>query len=276
MVTILGSAGFIGSALLASMRRADEEVFAPLRNDPAIFERDLGDVIYAIGLTADFRQRPFDTVKAHVSVLTDILERAAFRSLTYLSSTRVYSGLQTTLTHQPLSVEPSSPSHLYNLTKLTGESICLHCGHPAMRVVRLSNVVGVGPAESNNFIDSLVRDAVKGHITLHSSPDFSKDYIQLEDVVDYLPKIVRYGNSRIYNLASGTNLTNEEWTKRLQALLGCNVTYRSDPTFNSFPRISISELQQEFSFSPRSALEVLPELIEYEQNKNESHRRISN
>lgn len=267
MVTILGSAGFIGSALLASMRRAGEGVFAPLRNDPAIFERDLGNVIYAIGLTADFRHRPLDTVKAHVSVLTDILERAAFCSLTYLSSTRVYSGLQTTLPHQPLKVEPSSPSHLYNLTKLTGESICLHCGHPSTRVVRLSNVVGVGTAESNNFIDSLVSDAIKGHITLHSSPDSSKDYIHLEDVVDCLPKIVRGGKSQIYNLASGTNLTNEEWTKSLQALLGCNVTYRPDAPSNSFPKISLSELWEEFSFSPRSALEALPALIEYKQNK---------
>ena len=267
MVTILGSAGFIGSALLASMRQAGEEVFAPLRNDPAIFERDLGDVIYAIGLTADFRHRPFDTVKAHVSVLSDILERATFRSMTYLSSTRVYSGLQTTLPHQPLSVEPSSPSHLYNLTKLTGESICLHCGHPAMRVVRLSNVVGVGMTESNNFIDSLVSDAIKGHITLHSAPDSSKDYIHLEDVVDCLPKIVRGGKSQIYNLASGTNLTNEEWTKSLQALLGCHVTYLPEAPSNSFSIISLSEIREEFSFSPRCALEALPALIEYKQNK---------
>lgn len=267
MMTILGSKGYIGSALLESMTRAGEMVFAPLRNDPEIFERDLGHVIYAIGLTADFRGRPIDTVKAHVSVLTDILERATFRSLTYLSSTRVYSGLHSTLPDQSLSVEPSNPSHLYNLTKLTGESICLHCGHPRTRIVRLSNVVGVGFVESKNFIDSLVRDAIKGNITLHSAPDSSKDYIHLEDVIDWLPKMVRFGKSRIYNLASGTNLTNEEWTKGLQALLGCHVTYHPQAPSNSFPRISISELREEFSFSPRSAIETLPSLIKYQQNK---------
>jgi len=267
MVTILGAAGFIGGAILASMRHAGEEVFAPLRDDPAIFERDLGHVIYAIGLTADFRTRPFDTVKAHVSVLADILERASFCSLTYLSSTRVYSGLEAALAHQPLAVEPSNPAHLYNLSKLMGESLCLHCGHPSTRIVRLSNVVGVGPVESNNFIDSLVRDAIAGRITVHSSPDSSKDYIHLADVVDCLPKITKEGKARIYNLASGTNLTNEEWTKRLQALLDCQVIYRPEAPTNSFPEISITELREEFSFSPRSALEVLPALIKQQQTK---------
>ena len=267
MVTILGSAGFIGSAILASMRGGGEKVFAPLRDDPAIFERDLGHVIYAIGLTADFRSRPFDTVKAHVSVLADILEQASFRSLTYLSSTRVYSGLQSAFAHQPLSVEPANPSQLYNLTKLAGESICLHCGHPSTRIVRLSNVVGVGTIESNNFIDSLVRDAMTGRITVHSTPESSKDYIHLQDVIDWLPKIAREGKARIYNLASGTNLTNEMWTKSLQALVDCQVTYNPEAPTNSFPQISISELQKEFSFSPRSAFEVLPDLIKHQQNK---------
>jgi len=267
MVTILGSAGFIGSAILASMRRAGEEVFAPLRQDPAIFERDLGNVIYAIGLTADFRSRPFDTVKAHVSVLADLLERASFRSLTYLSSTRVYSGLEAALPHLPISVEPSNPSHLYNLTKLSGECLCLHCGHPATRVVRLSNVVGVSPVESNNFIDSLVREAMTGRVTVDTAPDSSKDYIHLEDVVECLTKISREGKSRIYNLASGTNLTNLDWTNSLQALRDCQVTYKPEAPANSFPVISITELQEEFSFRPRSALEVLPALIKQQENK---------
>jgi len=267
MVTILGSSGFIGSSLLASMTHAGEDVFAPARNDPAIFKRALGHVIYSIGLTADFRQRPFDTVKAHVSVLADVLEHSSFDSLTYLSSTRVYTGSQSTSPRQALSVEPANPSHLYNLTKLTGESICLHCGHPATRIVRLSNVVGVGNADSNNFIDSLVHEALQGHLTVHSAPDSSKDYIHLKDVTEYLPRIAMQGRFQIYNLASGTNLTNEDWTKRLHTLLGCAVEYQPDAASITFPMISTSDLCEEFSFSPRSALDALPSLIQYQQNK---------
>ena len=39
---------------------------------------------------------PFDTIRAHVSVLSEVLEHAEFESLLYLSSTRVYGRSRTT------------------------------------------------------------------------------------------------------------------------------------------------------------------------------------
>ena len=53
-------------------------------------------MIYAIGVTADFRTRPFETMEAHVSVLCEILRDARLDSLTYLSSTRLYGGAAST------------------------------------------------------------------------------------------------------------------------------------------------------------------------------------
>lgn len=261
MFTILGASGYIGGALVASLRASNTPYLAPQRGDRTIFDRPLGHVIYAIGMTADFRSRPFDTVRAHVSVLTDILENADFNSLTYLSSTRVYTHSPTAATDSRLSVNPADPSDLYNTTKLAGESLCLNCGRKNVRVVRLSNVVGAADTLSDNFIDEIVRDAVRGRLIMRSAPESSKDYICLDDVVRLLPEIASKGTRPVYNVASGRNIRNDEWTTRLHEITGCVVVYEKDAPAWVFPEIDIRATIGEFGFSPRSALDILPVLI---------------
>ena len=72
MFTVFGSSGYIGSHLVRHLIASGEEVATPMRGAP-IGETHLGHVVYAIGLTADFRTRPFDTMAAHVTRLADIL-----------------------------------------------------------------------------------------------------------------------------------------------------------------------------------------------------------
>jgi len=67
--SILGYKGFIGSNLLnfCENQRISYDVVEP--DDKQIFKKQLGHVIYSIGLTGDFRERPFDMVEAHVCLL---------------------------------------------------------------------------------------------------------------------------------------------------------------------------------------------------------------
>lgn len=261
MFTVLGAGGFIGGALAASLRKNGAEVFAPTRGDASVFSRPLGHVIYSIGLTADFRQRPYDTAHAHVSFLTDILERTNYDSITYLSSTRVYAGGTDCSPGARLGVNPADPSDLYNVTKIAGESLCLNAAEGKGRVVRLSNVVGVAATASENFIDGIVAEALAGRIVMGSAPESSKDYVNLSDVVELLPKIAGTGERAIYNLASGKNLRNDTWTDRLRELTGCEVSYAVGCPVWSFPEIDITDTVREFGFSPGSALDILPALI---------------
>jgi hypothetical protein len=89
MITVLGASGFIGSHLVKRLEERGIPCNAPGR-DQTISTGNAGDVIYCIGLTSDFRSRPFDTVRAHVCKLLEVLQDWEFDSLLYVSSTRLY------------------------------------------------------------------------------------------------------------------------------------------------------------------------------------------
>ena len=77
-ITVLGAGGWIGSSLVASLRRQGRSVRPVNRAELPLWlsERDSqGPVIYAIGLTADFRQQPHATAEAHVCLLSQVLQR---------------------------------------------------------------------------------------------------------------------------------------------------------------------------------------------------------
>lgn len=255
--TILGASGFIGAHLLAQLEASGYECFAPARDDGAVFGRELGHVIYCIGLTADFRQRPFDTVRAHICFLAEVLEKANFESLLYLSSTRVYVGAASGGEDAPLVA-----GDLYNLSKLAGESLCLASGRANVRVARLSNVFG-GDFFSDNFLPSILRAAVRdGRVVLNTALGAAKDYVALEDVVKILPLIALQGKQGIYNVAGGTNVSNVALLEKLAQFTGCTYTVDKNAPAAFFPTIAIGKLQKEFDFKPLSLLGELEKLVQ--------------
>lgn len=307
MITVLGATGFIGSALVHYIQRSSanssdsqelsqeklsqevlqeairETVYAPPRNTSLeeLCRRPLGNIVYCIGVTADFRQRPLDTVRAHVSVLEELLRTATFDSLTYLSSTRLYSSVATVSgdTHEQASfvVQPQSMSDVYNLSKLMGESLCLHglsgiestrwhSSHarstpPRIHVVRLSNVVG-NDFSSENFLSSVIAQAVQqGHVTLQTTLDSAKDYIHIDDVVTLLLDIARRGTHSIYNLASGVNLSNAEIMDALQRSTDCSYHVADHAVRSVFPPINVQRITEEFHFRPRPVLSMVDKLV---------------
>ena len=224
-----------------------------------------GHVVYCIGLTADFRSRPWDTVDAHVGVLRHLLAEGRFASLTYLSSTRVYLGGNAGHEDAPLTVRPEAPDQLYNLSKLMGESLC-HAAHrpeKPVRVVRLSNVVG-GDLNSDNFIYALLREALAtGAIQLNSSLDSAKDYIALADVTRMLEQIASHGQARCYNLASGQQLSHRDIVKFIARITKAYVILSKEAQETRFPPIDINRLKKEFNFTPTPPLDTLHTLLSH-------------
>lgn len=260
-VTVLGASGFIGSYLCKHMSKSGTPYLALSRDDPEIFRKNLGHVIYCIGLTADFRERPFDTVKAHVCSLLNILENARFESFLYLSSTRVYMGADGTDEDTPLRVNPLNVGDLYNISKIMGESLCLASNQSGVRIARLSNVVGED-YNSKNFLNSVVKDSItKGRVVLETTMDSEKDYISIDDVTHLLALISMRGKKKVYNIASGINLTNLTLSERLQELTGCDVEVTVEAKTVIFPEISVESIYTDFGFRAKPVLEMLDSLL---------------
>lgn len=253
--TILGHTGYIGQALLPVLQRGYQVQTFPRQSD-RVYREPLGHVIYAVGLTADFRQHPYATVDAHIGYLRTLLERAQYQSFLYLSSTRVYLGADNATELSPLTVRPHHADDLYALSKLTGEALCHATKNSAVRIVRLSNVYGYG-MHRHSLLGNLLVNRHMNPIHLDSHPQSAKDYISLQDVIAILPQIAVRGQHTVYNVASGVNVT----TQALLDSAGLHATWSEDAPLVTFPPIPITRIQSEFTYHPCSVLDEWPRLV---------------
>jgi nucleoside-diphosphate-sugar epimerase len=142
-----------------------------------------------------------------------------------------------------------------------GESVVRLAGDKA-RIVRLSNAYG-GDFSQQTFLSMIIHEALtSGTITLQTSLESAKDYVNVNDVVALLPKIAEGGLHHSYNVAGGVNVTHRELADEIARLTGCMVTQDLNAETTSFPVIDISRIQHEFGFTPSHILHDLPQVIE--------------
>lgn len=263
--TILGSKGFIGSHLVKSLQSEGVECYCPNIRTDDISGQHLGNVIYAIGVP-DFLTRPFDAVEAHVCSFKKIIAETSFDSLLYCSGTRVYLENIKTNENSSLSVNPNKFEHLYNISKIMGESLCIAAKNPRIKIARLSNVTG-NNFESNLFIPSILREAVNHKkITLHTKLESQKDYIHINDITKILPKICVDGKNQIYNVASGINISSKSIIDKILQVLPIDIEVMPDAKEYSFPPINIDLLKNEFNFKPKSILDLIEDMVKNFRN----------
>ncbi|WP_413295489.1 NAD-dependent epimerase/dehydratase family protein [Synechococcus sp. MIT S9452] len=252
---ILGSTGWIGSSLANYLRAKGQSPLLIDRNnidDWIESEAAVDEVFYCIGLTADFRKFPYETVDAHVNLLMRIVRNKKLKKLLYLSSTRVYQKSNSSSEEDMLTMNSNDPGDLYNISKLMGESLVLNDSRNGFRVARISNVVG--PSQpSATFIGSLLNESsLNSKVIIRQHQDCAKDYIHLSEVARYLDCISHSGKFRIYNVASGcqsSHLQVAQWLRQK----GIIVEFARNPgKAIIFPPINVDRIRGEFgpSFSP--------------------------
>jgi len=147
------------------------------------------------------------------------------------------------------------------MSKAAGEALVLSC-HPRGRVVRLASVYGPDP-HSGLFLPSVLREvATTGALTLQTALESSRDYVSVHDVVGCLLDIATAGSHRVYNLASGRNVSNGELAGRLRELTGCRVSVIPGAPRVTYPAMDVQRIRQEFGFEASSLVDDLPELLD--------------
>ncbi|WP_162488543.1 NAD-dependent epimerase/dehydratase family protein [Azospirillum lipoferum] len=270
--TVFGAGGFIGSHIVALLRRQGRTCRPIYRGSPPERGASLGHVIYCIGLTADFRSRPFDTMQAHVGMLTETMAHYRYTSFLYLSTTRLYMQMARAVEDDIIPIHPTNPDQLYNGSKLAGECLCLSLPDPAIRVARLANVYGTD-FSSQNFLPSIIMDALRTRrVTLRTGLESAKDYIYIDDAAAALVDIAIAGQERLYNVGEGRNTSHKEICDLLVAETGCQVDVLPDAPDVVAPVLNTERLRCEFGFSPRTVAQALPEVVRrYQQEWLHDH-----
>ncbi len=262
--TVLGASGFVGQRLAARLRAAGHVVYTPQRDDPGLFQCDLGRVIYCVGMTADYAARPFDTVQAHVGLLARVLQEARFEHLVYLSSTRLYDSVAAQDgapldEATPLPLEPGKPRHLYDLSKALGENLCLNAAGGKGAVARLSCVYDWSTG-APGFLSQWLQSAAQAkELDIDSATGIVRDYIHLDDVVTALMGMSEQRCSGIVNVASGEQVANSELADVFNAK-GWSVSLRRTSAREQPAPCAIDRLAQ-LGVHPRPVRAVLADCL---------------
>lgn len=242
LATVVGAAGFVGARLAERLAALGWEVYAPAKGDPDLLRRDLGVVFYCAGLTADYDRRPFDTVEAHASLVSELIRAGHFERLVYCSSTRLYDGQARAEADEadPLVFDPADPRRVYDLSKALGENLTLARTNGRGAVARLSNVFDWADGAPGFLSEWLIAARASRELTLASSPHIARDYIHLDDTVAALIAIAA-GPAQVYNVASGALVNNARIAEVFEAA-GWRVTFSGDANPASPPNAAVARL----------------------------------
>lgn len=204
-VAVIGSTGFIGSRLVATLDRTGctpitfNRTVPPLvRGRPAPGLRT-ADTIYflAAGLTPALAERQPQRVVAERALLVDVLDTLAAegrRPVVVLASSG--GAVYASTAHPPYSESaPTTPSSAYGRAKLCLEQeLARYAAAVQPVVLRLANVYGPGQRAASGYgvlAHWLAATACGDPVHLFGDPDVGRDYLHVDDVADVLLRIHR-------------------------------------------------------------------------------------
>ena len=123
--------------------------------------------------------------------------------------------------------KPISP---YGVTKLTLEMYAYFYGathNLKYIIIRPSNVYGIGqrPFLGQGFISTAIASAIKGiPVNIYGEYGTIRDYLYISDLVSGILSVLNYGHlNEVYNIDSGSGLSNYEVLNNISSILGKGV-----------------------------------------------------
>lgn len=259
--TVIGGQGFIGSNIVSLIEKHGHEVWVPEKNSEDVFNKPLGIVIYAAG-HGDCKNNPQKVFHSNLGYLIDVIEKGTFDKFIYISSTRVYMNQESSEENCDVTICHDDDRALFNLTKLTAENLVLSILDSAI-VVRPSNVYGLA-LNSTLFLPSIVRNAINnGHVDMYVPQNYSKDYVSVDNVADAIYRL-SYSDQleeRIYNIASGRNVSALEIAGILEKETSCSITWHESSPNEHFSIVTLNNLNEIYDYRPSCVLKDLTDMI---------------
>jgi len=261
--TIFGHTGFIGSFLRNKLFK--EKLILPKKGQ-LIFKKNLGHIIYCIG-SDDWLNDSYNSYYANLGYIPEIINKNNYSSFTFLSTTRIYFNNKITNENSTLKINPKNINDYYNIKKICAESF-LEMQNKKIKIIRLSNIYGKN-YKSPLLVPTLIRDAIKKNKIKITVNKFStKDYLNIDDTIDLIIKIVNFGKENTYNVASGKNIKIIEIANKIKELTNCKIKFKNQNLLIKEPVINITKIKNEFNFSPKSNLifDLKNLLIDFHKN----------
>lgn len=260
--TVVGGNGFIGTEIVNQLMSNLHDVFVPEKYDTRLFTEQLGTVIFVAG-HGDCKNNPSKVFNSNTVLLAEMLENSTFDKLVYVSSTRLYMGLDNATEFTDVTVLKDDKRRLFNLTKLVAEELCL-LSNKSTIIVRPSNVYGLA-LHSPLFLPAITRNAIiNNKVDLYVTPDYKKDYVSVVDVAYAICELAAKKNltQNIFNISSGFNTSARDIAKLLNKETGCQINWHEGSVDEVFPKNDISAIQREILFEPKNVLDDLKLMID--------------
>ena len=224
MYTIFGSTGFIGNEILKHLKIKKKKVFLPQR-DKYKFPTNLGTIIYCIG-SDDWQKKVEKGFFSNLGHLQKIIFNNKFKSLIFLSTTRVYINSKQTLENINISINPNVSNDYYNILKIASESLLVN-SKKNVKILRLSNVFGFN-SKSPLLLPNLIRNSLKNKkIEISINLNSTKDYIHIDDVIKMIMKISNKSKKKIYNIAGGKNIKIRYFADIIKKYTKCKIVLKN-------------------------------------------------
>jgi nucleoside-diphosphate-sugar epimerase len=260
--TVIGGNGFVGTEVVQQLIKRGETVWIPSKDDPDLYQKDLGIVIYCAG-NGDCIKDPFKVLQSNTITLSLILQKSEFDKLIYISSTRVYMNQHQSNESCDLSIINEDERKLFNLTKLVSEELCIKSKRNCI-IVRPSNVYGLA-LDSPLFLPSIIKHAIlNAKVDMYVPKSYSKDYVAVSDVAEAIIFLTKSNNiiDKVFNIASGQNVTAKEIADILSEHTACEIIWHKNNSTEYFPETEIENIQKITECKPRSVKEDLKQMID--------------
>ncbi|WP_169747735.1 NAD-dependent epimerase/dehydratase family protein [Demequina subtropica] len=232
-VAVVGSGGFLGSAITAHLGARGASVTGFTRDDPILADdalapraADVPVIVWAAGgITPTVAADDPDAVAAELEAFRAFARAAAARPvpprIVLMSSGGAIYGRPALPPYGE--ADAPHPPNAYGAYKLAQEAVLAEAGLDAT-AIRVANAYGPGQrgAHGQGVLAIWMREVREGRaITLHGDGSVARDYVHADDVADLVARVIAHpAPPAVVNCGSGSPTSLAELLELLRAAVG--------------------------------------------------------